>query len=291
MTGVTSIDYQGNPLSRATTILQRNSTARAILDSAPDILAVQEVENLWTLRFFNDQYLSGYFDRMLLIEGNDGRGIDVGFCVRKGCPVTISGIHTHMEDLDSGDKNATRVNRYFNETTGEIQVSGALFSRDCLEVDVDAGATPLTFLVNHFKAQDGSKSSDLRRARQAQRVADIAASVLARGRRPVVLGDLNEDFSATPSNLKPIKDVVGTLLTDPFANAKEDWTHYYVAGNEVSRLDYILVDKSLSVASTSIQRHGITLKCTLAGERYPTVGYVDSEASDHCPVLVTLNLP
>jgi endonuclease/exonuclease/phosphatase family metal-dependent hydrolase len=124
MTGVTSIDYQGNPLSRATTGLQRNNTARSILDGAPDILAIQEVENL--------------------------------------CP---------------------------------------------------------------------------------------------------------------------------------FANAKEGWTHYYVAGNEISRLDYILVDKSLSVASTSILRHGITLKCALAGERYPTVGYVDSEASDHCPVTVTLNLP
>jgi exonuclease III len=38
-------------------------------------------------------------------------------------------------------------------------------------------------------------------------------------------------------------------------------------------------------------RHGITLKCARAGERYPTVGYVDTEASDHCPVTVTFNLP
>jgi hypothetical protein len=30
------------------------------------------------LRSFNDEYLSGYFDRMILLEGNDGRGINVG---------------------------------------------------------------------------------------------------------------------------------------------------------------------------------------------------------------------
>lgn len=36
MTGVTSINYQGNPLSQATTVLERNNTARAILDCAPD---------------------------------------------------------------------------------------------------------------------------------------------------------------------------------------------------------------------------------------------------------------
>ena len=291
MTGVTSIDYQGSPLSRATTVLQRNNTARAILDCAPDLLAVQEVENLWTLRLFNDQYLSGYFDRMILIEGNDGRGIDIGLCVRKDCPVTISGIHTHMDDLDPGNKNATRISRYFSESTGEIRVDGALFSRDCLEVDVDAGTTLLTFLVNHFKAQDGSKSSDARRNRQAQRVAEIATAVQSRGRLPIVMGDLNEDFSATPSNLEPLKDLVGPLLTDLFANQRDVWTHYYVARNETSRLDYILVDKSLTVASTSVLRHGITLKCARAGDRYPTVGYVDSEASDHCPVTVALSLP
>jgi hypothetical protein len=82
MSGISSINYQGNPLSPATTQIQRNNTARAILDSRPDILAVQEVENLWTLRLFNDQYLSGYFGQMILLEGNDGRGIDVGLCIK-----------------------------------------------------------------------------------------------------------------------------------------------------------------------------------------------------------------
>src|SRR5262249_50401336 len=75
---------EGDLVSYATTEIQRNNTAQAILDSHPDILAVQEVENLYTLRNFNEQYLDNYFDRMVLIDGNDPRGIDVGVLLRGG---------------------------------------------------------------------------------------------------------------------------------------------------------------------------------------------------------------
>jgi hypothetical protein len=52
----------------------------------------------------------------------------------------------------------------------------------------------------------------------------------------------------------------------------------------------LLPDKSLGVAATNIVRQGIFLKCAAAGQRYPTVAYVGTEASDHCPVIVTLEL-
>jgi endonuclease/exonuclease/phosphatase family metal-dependent hydrolase len=298
MSGVTSITYQGNPVSKATTIIQRNNTARAILDCQPDILAVQEVENLWTLRLFNDQFLSGYFGAMILIEGNDGRGIDVGLCIRKDVKASVTGIRTHVDELDPNRKNktATSVNRYYNDSTSELTVINALFSRDCLEVDIDVGAssvTPLTFLVNHFKSQDSSKASDTLRSNQAAKVVDYVKAARAGSRYPIVLGDLNEDFSKTPSNLKPIKDVIGTLLSDPFGKEPDSntWTHFYDIGDEVSRLDYILTDPALTVASRSVLRKGISLKCKEVTDRYPTVGFVDTEASDHCPVSVTLSLP
>jgi len=113
ITGITSTNYQGNPLSRSLTVLQRNNTARAILDCQPDILAVQEVENLWTLRLFNDQYLSGYFDRMVLIEGNDGRGIDVGLCVRKGYNATIKRDSVSNDDYVSTSSQGANWGIYF----------------------------------------------------------------------------------------------------------------------------------------------------------------------------------
>ncbi len=299
MSGVTSINYQGNPLSSATTTIQRNNTAQAILECQPDILAVQEVENLWTLRLFNDQYLSGYFAQLILFEGNDGRGINVGLCVKKGLAANVTGIRTHVEDLDPNrkNKNATTVQRYYNDSTGELTVMNALFSRDCLEVDLDVGSqtvTSITFLVNHFTAQDDTqKIDDVLRSNQAAKVAEYVKAAQAKSRKTIVLGDLNEDFTKKPSNLQPLQDLVANrLLVDPFGNDTDAdrWTHYYDVANEVSRLDYILVDPSLTVVSKSILRKGISLKCTRAGIRYPTVGQVDSEASDHCPVSITLSL-
>jgi hypothetical protein len=295
--GITSINYQGNPLSTATTLIQRNHTARAILECRPDILGVEEVENLWTLRLFNDKFLGGYFGQLILIEGNDGRGIDVGLCIKKDAKARVTGIRTHVDELDPkrSDKTATSVQRYYSDSTGELTVRNALFSRDCLEVDIDVGVasqtvTPLTLLVNHFKAQDDKAASKVLRSNQAAKVVDYARAARDRGRKPIVLGDLNEDFSQNPSSLQPLKDVIGTLLTDPFQNEADNWTHFYDIANEVSRLDYVLVDQTLTVTAKSILRKGISLKCDQAGERYPGIGYVDTEASDHCPVSVMLEL-
>jgi endonuclease/exonuclease/phosphatase family metal-dependent hydrolase len=71
----------------------------------------------------------------------------------------------------------------------------------------------------------------------------------------------------------------------------KDWTHFYESGNEVSRLDYILVEKSLTVSETKIVRNGLSTKCKdYTGPRYPTVGLAHTEASDHCPVTVVLSV-
>ena len=288
LAGVASIDYQGGPLSDATTQAQRNHTGRAILDLAPDVLAVAEVENLWTLRCFNDEYLSGYFDRMILLEGNDGRGIDVGLCLRFGLAATVTGIRTHVDEVDPRG-SAQRVNRYFDSKGQTIAVAHALFSRDCLEVDVEAGDRPLTFLVNHLKAQDGTQGAESLRKAQADRVAALVGEVRARGRLSIVLGDLNEDWSHK-ANLGALKKLVaGGVLSDPFASVPDPWTHYYAVDQTTSRLDYILPDASLAATAPTIFRRGLTRKCAAAGGvQYESVGLVGSEASDHCPVAVTL---
>lgn len=292
--GITNIDYQGRPLSEATTQAQRNNTARAILDCKTDILAVQEVENLWTLRCFNDEYLGGYFGPMVLIEGNDGRGIDVALCIRQGCDARITGIRSHMDDVRKGAEAGARVERYYNSARNEITVSHNLFSRDCLEVDLDAQGKSLTLLVNHFKAQSSGKADDDLRTEQAARVAELAREVKTQKRLPIVIGDLNEDWrQPSKTSLKPLKALVdGGTLVDPFAKDADPWTHFYSPTQETSRLDYILVDGSLApaIVASSILRSGITLRCTKAGERYPTMGVVGTEASDHCPASVTLDL-
>src|SRR5262245_3788992 len=72
--GIASIaDRQGSLVAKETTTIQRNNTALAIEGAQPHILAVQEVENIYTLRNFNHDYLNDYFEEVVLIDGNDPR--------------------------------------------------------------------------------------------------------------------------------------------------------------------------------------------------------------------------
>jgi endonuclease/exonuclease/phosphatase family metal-dependent hydrolase len=91
-------------------------------------------------------------------------------------------------------------------------------------------------------------------------------------------------------------------LKDVYAGfpKKQAWTHYYDSQDSVSRLDYILPHKSLkvltpsgaNVSPTDIIRQGLTTKAMkhYAGPRYGTIGPMHTEASDHCPVTVALEL-
>jgi len=171
-------------------------------------------------------------------------------------------------------------------------------------VDINVGTARLTLMINHFKAQDqNSVKSNAKRTEQAQRVAELVNAAEKDGRSAVVMGDLN----APPTSTVVGKTISALLshpkLTDPYAgfvNKKVDgaWTHYYTPRNEVSRIDYILLSKTLAFdppdPAKDIVRKGQTTKNThypnVPGSRYGTVGPMNTEASDHCPVSVTLTL-
>ncbi len=82
------------------------------------------------------------------------------------------------------------------------------------------------------------------------------------------------------------------------AASPKPWTHYFVPFDSVSRLGYILVDSLLATdAKAHYERRGLTRKRRadkdeqVAEHRYPTIGHVGTEASDHCLVSVDLTLP
>jgi hypothetical protein len=144
----------GELVTYTTTQAQRTNTALAIQEAKPDILIVNEIENLYTLRNFNAEFLGNYFDRMLAIDGNDPRGIDVGVLIRKGCAAEVVGVRTHVDDADTGKKVTRKSVANFG-----YKVSGAIFSRDCLEVDVLVNGKVLTLMANHLKAQDSTPAT------------------------------------------------------------------------------------------------------------------------------------
>jgi hypothetical protein len=112
------------------------TTATVIHDVAADVQAVIEAEDRPSLDRFNHDLLAGQFGHVMLIDGNDPRGIDVG--VMTTTAVEITAMRSHVDAPDPG-------------APGEH-----LFSRDCAayQCRLPSGAT-VWVLVNHFKSQSG----------------------------------------------------------------------------------------------------------------------------------------
>ena len=267
--------------------VQRQTTADAILEAAPDILAVQEVENLPTLRLFNSMYCKNYFRQIICYEGNDVRGIDVGLLIKHDVKAEVLAVKSHADESINGGllESSSRLNMR--------NMSKAVFSRDCLEVDIKIKSTIITFLVSHFKAQDGKASSVQKRINQSKRTKELAAKAMQAGKKVIVLGDFNMDIKQANYDNSIDEIYHYRKLADPFIHiASEDlWSHYYSSQRKVSRLDYILTDKSLHVSSVELFRKGLTPACKkYKGERLQSMAGNGLEASDHCPASIIVEI-
>ena len=147
-----------------------------------DVIALQEVENLDTLRKFRTEYLGGRksYPYTLVIDGNDPRRIDVAILSRY--PLTNFQTHSHMWSSEL---------RWY------------LFSRDCLVADVQGpGNFTFSLFVNHFKSmldrrdpKNGRQNTQNKRLVQSRAVKQIVTARFGTkaGTYPfVVLGDFND---------------------------------------------------------------------------------------------------
>ena len=131
------------------------NTARVIREINADVLATIEVDNRIAVLRFNDQVLPDVtatpYPHVMVIDGNDDRGIDVGIMTR----LPVGTMRSHVDDLS----DQTRI-----------------FSRDCAEYEIvlPSGRT-LLLLVNHLKSKGFGTQADsnARRLRQARRVREI----------------------------------------------------------------------------------------------------------------------
>ncbi len=134
------------------------NTGRVIRDVDADILAVVEAENRVALKQFSELVLKEVggvpYAQIMVIDGNDQRGIDVGLMTKTGYEIGLMRSHIH-----------------------DLQDNGfPIFSRDCPEyaVTTPSGET-IWILPNHFKSKFGGDSPDSRQKRlaQATRTAEI----------------------------------------------------------------------------------------------------------------------
>ncbi|MDH5509531.1 MAG: endonuclease/exonuclease/phosphatase family protein [Nitrospinota bacterium] len=250
-------------------------TADAIKAVDADIICLQEVESLDALDSFNSRYLvrKGYAHR-IVIDSHDPRRIDVAVLSR----FPFSHINTHRHERNAKGKTW-------------------LFSRDCLEVDVDVDNKTLSLYINHLKSMIGGRGqTKSRRLEQAGRVRDIVNQWWEPSGYKgnfVVLGDMN-DYPDSHTSLKPLIEHPGLVNVVDRLPESERWTHYYAKQGEYSQLDYLLLSKSLAASNPGlpgVERRGLPTRAARAGQtRFKNVGKNNPKASDHCPLYMDLVL-
>jgi endonuclease/exonuclease/phosphatase family metal-dependent hydrolase len=258
------------------TELALRHTAQVVADLAPDVLGVVEAEDRTALgRFSHDlvRPLAGWEpEHVMLVDGNDSRGIDVGLMCRGGFP--IGALTSHVDDRAADGQR--------------------IFSRDCPEYEVALpGGARLVVMVNHLKSKGyGDPAASARsRRRQATRIRELYDARLAAGEElVVVLGDLNDTPDSEP--LAPLlgdggpRDVSAHPMFDDGG-----WPGTYTTGRAGNKIDYVLCSPAVFEAVTAggIHRRGVW---TASGRwaMYPTLTRPVDAASDHHAVWVDVDL-
>jgi endonuclease/exonuclease/phosphatase family metal-dependent hydrolase len=246
------------------------NTGRVIAEVNPDILVTVEAENRPTLQRFNEQVLGAKFQKayphVMVIDGNDDRGIDVGILSR----FPIEAVRSHVDDVNAGGEKT--------------------FSRDCPEYDILCpGGKRLVVLPNHFKSKRNGNDQQSQNRRQAQADRAHAIAVAAMNRSPLVLlaGDLNDTPDSAP---------LQGLFADDFQDIQQhadyptDRPGTYGTGLASGKLDYLISSPQLqqSIQTCGIERRG-SFHPKL-WEAFDTVTKSSEEASDHFCVWMTVAL-
>src|SRR6266542_751811 len=252
------------------------NTGQVVRDVAADVLGTIEVDNRIALQRFNEQLLPTVnaepYPHVMVIDGNDDRGIDVGLMSR----FPFGAMRSHVDDLKDGSR---------------------IFSRDCPEYEIalPSGNT-LLVLVNHLKSKGfGTQAdSDARRRRQAERVREIYDVRRQAGvARIAVIGDFNDTPDSAP--LAPLL-AQGLDLRDVSVHQNfEDDGRPGTFGNATKseKIDYILLSPELFAR---VQRAGVFRKGVWGGkngtlfEHYPEMTKPIHAASDHAAIFVDLDI-
>lgn len=275
------IDYKGIALHRKEP-KDRDLIVARIKDMDLDVLCVQEIEDIDTLRHFASTELAGLYPHTMLIEGNDPRLIDVAVMSKLPIGAAVT----------------------WQTAVHPANPSERVFSRDLLQAQIlspDRKRTLFTVFVTHLKSKFvphwedqtlGTIAANNRRKRQAE----SAAAIIARMMRPdspyAVLGDFNDTPDA--ATIAPLVTTPQLGLVNGVANAKETrpaphsssppphevWTHRFKPSGEPAHyelLDHIWLSPALAPKQTGAfierRQHKIT-----------------GDGSDHDPAWVELSL-
>lgn len=253
------------------------NTARVITDVDADVIGMVEAESRPALVHFGKAVMPAVggkpYPHVMLIDGNDDRGIDVAIMTKAG--YDIVDIRSHVDDVDQ---------------------TGQVFSRDCPEYRISLpGGGHLVVLVNHLKSKGfgSQQDSNKKRLRQTKRVKSIYDGLRQQGEKLVaVIGDFNDTPDSPP--LAPL--LSNTDLKDVFKHpAFDDGGRPGTFGScaASNKIDYILLSPDLfqKVTAAGVFRMGVWGgKNGTIFPHYPEMLKAAEAASDHAAVWVDLNV-
>jgi len=218
----------------------------AVSRANPDILALQEVEGISSLVRFNKLFLGNNYIPLLL-NGNDARGIQVGFLIKKDLPFQFQLIsHQNETHLPAGAPTPVPV-----------------FARDLPVLMVRRAGAPvdsdplLIVIGTHNRSRrpsPGDPDSSLKRKAEANRTAEIIQGYQQKygPSVPVVLmGDFNSNVNSAPEyqvlwNSAHLEDVFNLETQKrPFWQRFTHTYHPNGSPRKPSQLDAILVSSAL----------------------------------------------
>ena len=262
-----------------------DGVAEAILEVNPDIMTVQEVDDLYALEKLNETRLDGAYNEYL-IEGNDERGIDVGFLVKKNLPVdAVVETHKDVKWYDPIDKKNIK-----------------LFSRDlpALILTIKGHKKPfLIILGNHAKSKrdrSGDKESNMIRTAQHQAAMQIMQNyqnTYGQDTPIIFAGDFNTDVRKG-KEVEPVRK----MMKDAFdvavetVPAKDRITHsFHPAGGSTvyAQIDGIFVS---DILTASIIKASIYKYKNKDGSEKPLPRTYDERSanpSDHLPPWIVIS--
>lgn len=259
------IQNQGKKPETAKPEKELIALAEAIKEINADIITVQEVETKEVLENFVRKYLPDTNYQVVLVEGNDSRGIDVGIITR----LQVLDVKSHKDAvvaLPSGEKT--------------------VLSRDLLEVKLKANDNYVfTSFVTHLKSHHGGDIADIRREAEAETVRKIVSDFSKQNPNAnfTLSGDFNDIYSTKA--LKPIlkSDLNLTdIIFKDLGTANYVYTYHPVKFR--SRIDYILVSPGMmkEYINKSVFIHKIS--------DINSNKFIFLEASDHLPVTAKFNV-
>ena len=243
------------------------NTGRVIRDVDADILAVVEAENRVALKQFSEfvfdrvkdevAHVIRPYTQIMLIDGNDNRGIDVGLMTKEGFDIGL--MQSHIHDLKP-DGNP-------------------IFSRDSPEYAVTTPSGELIWVIpNHFKSKFGGNdaASIAKRKAQATRVAEIYQRLRGDDHdNIVILGDLNDTPDSGPlqqllaqTDLRDVSehDLFDTGEFKGREGTEERGIGTFGLGNDADKIDYLLLSPALFERVTAA---GLFRKGAWPGSRPP----------------------